>query len=102
MIIQAFIPAAKPGGRPRNPEMREVINAILYIVVGGVEWRMLPKEYPPGQSVYGYFSQWRKSSGCMTRCAHACSSAKGVTSIRLRAACIARVSKLPPWQVCEV
>lgn len=61
MIIQEFIPAAKSGGRPRSLEMREVVNAILYIVVGGVQWRMLPKEYPRWQSVYWYFTQWRKS-----------------------------------------
>lgn len=39
--------------------MRQVINAILYIVVGGVQWRMLPKEYPKWQSVYSYFRRWR-------------------------------------------
>ncbi len=61
MIIQEFIPAAKSGGRPRSLEMREVVNAILYVVVSGVQWRMLPKEYPRWQSVYWYFTQWRKS-----------------------------------------
>lgn len=61
MIIQEFIPAAKSGGRPRSLEMREVINANLYVVAGGVQWRMLPKEYPPWQSVYWYFKQWRDS-----------------------------------------
>ena len=39
--------------------MRAVINAILYIVVSGSQWRMLPREYPAWQSVYGYFQQWR-------------------------------------------
>lgn len=61
MIIQEFIPAAKSGGRPRSLEMREVVNAVLYVVVGGVQWRMLPKEYPPWSSVYWYFAQWRES-----------------------------------------
>jgi transposase len=56
MIIQEFIPAAKSGRRPRSLEMREVVNAILYIVVGRVQWRMLPKEYPRCQSVYWYFT----------------------------------------------
>ncbi len=40
--------------------MRQVINAILYITVGGIQWRMLPKEYPKWQSVYSYFRTWRK------------------------------------------
>ncbi len=39
--------------------MRAVINAILYVVVTGCQWRMLPREYPAWQSVYTYFSQWR-------------------------------------------
>jgi putative transposase len=40
--------------------MRQVVNAILYLVVSGVQWRMLPKEYPAWQSVYSYFRCWRK------------------------------------------
>ncbi|GIK43937.1 MAG: IS5 family transposase [Chloroflexota bacterium] len=58
-IIQPMIPPAKSGGRPRSLDMRQVINAILYIVVGGIQWRMLPKEYPKWQSVYYYFKTWR-------------------------------------------
>jgi putative transposase len=57
--IKDLVPAAKPGGRPRSLQMRQVINAILYIVVTGAQWRMLPKDYPAWQSVYHYFRQWR-------------------------------------------
>ena len=57
--IRSLIPAAKPGGRPRSLDMREVLNAMLYIVVGGCQWRMLPKDYPKWQSVYSYFARWR-------------------------------------------
>jgi len=39
--------------------MRRVINAILYVVVGGIKWRMLPREYPNWKRVYHYFRQWR-------------------------------------------
>jgi len=58
-IIQEYIPPAKSGGRPRRLAMREVVNALLYITVGGIQWRMLPKEYPKWQSVYVYFQRWR-------------------------------------------
>ena len=58
-IIQEMIPPGKSGGRPRSLEMRLVINALLYIVVGGIQWRMLPCEYPKWQSVYSYFRLWR-------------------------------------------
>jgi putative transposase len=58
-IIQEILPPAKSKGRPRSLDLRQVINAILYIVVGGIQWRMLPKEYPKWQSVYYYFRRWR-------------------------------------------
>ena len=57
--IKDLIPAAKPGGRPRSLEMRAVVNAILYLVMSGCQWRMLPREYPAWQSVSTYFQQWR-------------------------------------------
>lgn len=58
--IKELIPAAKTGGRPRSLDMRQVIDAILYVTVGGIQWRMLPKEYPNWKSVYHYFRLWRK------------------------------------------
>ncbi len=57
--IKELIPAAKPGGHPRTLDMRSVVNALLYLVVTGCQWRMLPREYPAWQSVYTYFRQWR-------------------------------------------
>ncbi len=57
--IKELIPSAKPGGRPRRLDMRLVVNAMFYVVVGGIQWRMLPHEYPTWQSVYHYFRQWR-------------------------------------------
>jgi putative transposase len=56
--IKELIPMAKTGGRRRSLDMRLVVNALLYIVVGGIQWRMLPKEYPKWQSVYRYFRLW--------------------------------------------
>ncbi len=58
--IKELIPAAKTGGRPRSLDMRQVINAILYVTVSGIQWRMLPKEYPKWKSVYHYFRLWRR------------------------------------------
>src|SRR5919206_4503098 len=57
--IKDLIPAAKTGGRPRSLDMRQLINAILYILVSGAQWRMLPKDYPNWKSVYHYFRIWR-------------------------------------------
>lgn len=58
--IKELIPKAKRGGRPRSLAMRQVINAILYVTVGGIQWRMLPREYPSWKSVYHYFWVWRR------------------------------------------
>lgn len=58
-IVAAMIPPAKPGGRPRSTDMRQVVNAILYIAGGGIQWRALPKDFPPASTVRGYFYFWR-------------------------------------------
>ena len=58
--IRALIPPAKPGGRPRSLDMRAVLNAVLYLTVGGVQWRLLPKQYPRWPSVYYYFRRWQR------------------------------------------
>lgn len=66
--IKAHLPPPKPGGRPRELDLRLVVNAILYVVVGGIQWRMLPREYPKWKSVYHYFRLWRQSG--LWQCLH--------------------------------
>jgi putative transposase len=58
--ISRLIPPASPGGRPRSVNMRHVLNAIFYIVRAGCAWRMLPKDYPPWETVYYYFARFKK------------------------------------------
>ena len=53
-LLRRFLPAAKKRGRPRTA-LREVLNAILYRVKTGAQWRRLPKKFPPGQTVYPHF-----------------------------------------------
>lgn len=48
-------------GRPRQVELREIINAIFYILRTGCAWRLLPHDFPAWQTVYGYFRRWRES-----------------------------------------
>ena len=57
--LEPLIPAAKHGGRPREVDMREIVNAMLYINRSGCQWDMLPHDFPPKSSVYVYFAQWR-------------------------------------------
>jgi len=59
-VLAPLVPPAKPGGRPREADMRAVLNAILYIASSGCQWRMLPKkDFPPVSTVRGYFYAWR-------------------------------------------
>ena len=59
--LAPLLPAAKPGGRPRTVDMREVINAILYVLRSGCTWRMVPHDLPPWSTAWGYFRRWRKN-----------------------------------------
>ena len=58
-LIAPFLPAAARHGRPRTTDLREVMNALLYMAATGCQWRMLPKEFPPYSTVQGYFYRWR-------------------------------------------
>jgi putative transposase len=70
-VIAPLLPQAKAGGRPRTTSLRQILNAVNYISRGGCAWRMLPKDFPPYQTVYDYFRSWRNDgtwSGSMTSC----------------------------------
>ena len=58
-VLQPLLPAAKPGGRPRTTCLRQVVDAIFYVMRSECQWRLLPKEFPPYQTVYEYFRNWR-------------------------------------------
>src|ERR1700757_1695574 len=58
-ILEPLIPPAKPGGHPRTTDMREVLNAILYLDRTGGQWRALPHDFPPWSTVWSYFRIWR-------------------------------------------
>jgi putative transposase len=58
LLIEPLLPPAKPGGRPRQTDLREVLNALFYLNRAGCQWRMLPHEFPPWKTVYNYFRAW--------------------------------------------
>jgi transposase len=68
-LIAPFMPLPRRLGRPRRTELREVLNALLYIASTGCQWRMLPKDFPPYSTVQGYFYDWR-ASGLWLRINH--------------------------------
>jgi putative transposase len=57
--LKRLLPSAKPGGRPREVDLREILNGIFYICRGGCAWRMMPKDLPPWSTCYDYFRKWR-------------------------------------------
>lgn len=57
-LVEPFIPVY-PGGRPRKTLMRDVVDAVLYILRTGCQWRFLPNDFPPKSTVWGYFNEWR-------------------------------------------
>ena len=57
--LEPLLPPAKPGGRRRSVNIREVINGILYVLRGGISWRMVPHDLPPWGTVWWYFREWR-------------------------------------------
>ena len=59
-LLDPLLPAARSGGRPRKHPTRELVDAMLYVLRGGIAWRALPHEFPPWQSVYHYFRAWRR------------------------------------------
>jgi putative transposase len=59
-VLQPRIPPAKRGGRPREVDMREVVNAIFYLEKTGCQWAFLPGDFPPKSTVHDYFKRWRR------------------------------------------
>lgn len=59
-VLKPLIPEPKPGGRPSSWSRRAVLNGIFYLLRSGCSWRMMPREYPPWQTLYRYFRVWQK------------------------------------------
>jgi putative transposase len=58
-ILRPLLPDAKPGGRPREVDLREVMNTLLYQDRTGCQWEMLPHDLLPKSTVFDYFKRWR-------------------------------------------
>jgi putative transposase len=58
-LLKPLMPEAAGIGRPRTTDLRAVIDAILYVLGTGCQWRALPKDFPPRSTVQGYFYRWR-------------------------------------------
>jgi len=57
-LVEPFLPKAKLGGRPRKTDLREVLNALFYLVRTSCQWRMIPHEFPRWRTCYNYYRDW--------------------------------------------
>ena len=69
-LVAPLIPPSKHGGRPRSVNVREVLNAIFYVLWTGCQWKALPKDFPPKSTVYDYLDLW-EWDGTLERLHHA-------------------------------
>jgi putative transposase len=69
-LLEPLLPPPCDQGRPRSWPMREVVNAIFYVMRSGCPWRLLPHEFPPWRTVYRWFAAWR-DEGLFERVNHA-------------------------------
>jgi putative transposase len=58
-VREPLIPPAKPGGRPRSVDLREIVNGVRYPLRAGCAWRLLPTDLPPWETVYADFRRWQ-------------------------------------------
>lgn len=60
-ILEPLLPPQKTIGSPREVDIREVVNALMYVADNGIKWRAMPHDFPAWQTVYGYFQRWSRS-----------------------------------------
>jgi putative transposase len=58
-VLEPHLPVPRASGRPRVHPLREILDAVFYVVRGGCAWRLLPHDFPPWKTVYHYFRAWR-------------------------------------------
>jgi transposase len=69
-LIQPHMPPVRQKSRKPPPDQRDVMNACLYVLTTGCQWRQLPKDFPPKSTVHDYFIDWQ-CTGVLARIHHA-------------------------------
>ena len=68
--LEPYLPPPSRRGRPRKHAVRLVLDAVFYVLRTGCQWRLLPREVPPWQTVYHWFRQWRRDGTWVAVSAH--------------------------------
>ena len=58
LLLEPLLPPPQRIGHPREVNLKEILNAIFYWADNGIKWRAMPHDFPPWQTVYGYFRSW--------------------------------------------
>ncbi|AWK15649.1 transposase [Candidatus Fukatsuia symbiotica] len=61
LIIKNYFNPSDKRGRKSKHDKKTIVDAILYVVKSGCQWRMMPKDFPPWKTVYDHFSRWNKA-----------------------------------------
>ncbi len=61
-LIEPLLPPPATGGRPEKHPRREIVNAILYLDRAGCAWRLLPRCFPPWETVYWHWARWKNDA----------------------------------------
>jgi transposase len=69
-LVVPHLPPPRQKSRKPSPAQRDVLNAILYVLTTGCQWRQLPKDFPPKSTVHDYFTEWH-CDGTLARLHHA-------------------------------
>ena len=102
-LVAPLIRPAKRGGRPRTVNVREVLNAIFYVLWTGCQWTALPRDLPPRSTVWDYLDRWAQrarrcgTARCRASITHStsrCASEQAATPARPRPSSTARVPKV--------
>src|SRR5918911_3689387 len=100
--IEPLLPTPKAPGRPRVHSLREILNAIFYIVKSGCAWRLLPHDFPPWKTIHHYFRTWRIDGtlrrGCTPPCASGCACVWAEILSPVPASSTASRSRAPVWE----
>lgn len=59
-LIAHFFDRPDARGNPGKFDKQDIVNAILYVLKGGIPWRMMPKDFPPWDTVYDHFRRWNQ------------------------------------------
>jgi transposase len=102
IILAPLLSSTETRGRPPKWPLRHVADAVFYLLRSGCSWRMLPREYPPWQTVYYHFRKWRIDGRLRRAHDHLrearCASRKGARPTPARPSSTARWSRPPRWE----